>query len=78
MLNDDEVDTVLITTRHNLHASQIIAALKAEKNVFVEKPLALLHSEVDQIEEELNKTNKLLMVGYNRRFAPQIKKIKEF
>ena len=74
---DDGSASIVIATRHNLHASQIIAALKAEKNVFVEKPLALLHSEVDQIEEELNKTNKLLMVGYNRRFAPQIKKIKE-
>ncbi|WP_206611084.1 bi-domain-containing oxidoreductase [Mariniphaga sediminis] len=51
ILNDPEVDTVMITTRHNLHAPMTIEALKAGKNVFVEKPLCLTEEELEQILE---------------------------
>jgi predicted dehydrogenase/threonine dehydrogenase-like Zn-dependent dehydrogenase len=54
ILNDPEIDTVLITTRHNLHASMTTEALKAGKNVFVEKPLALNEEELNQIIETYN------------------------
>lgn len=51
ILNDPEVDTVMITTRHNLHASMILEALEAGKNVFAEKPLCLNEEELQQILE---------------------------
>ncbi|MDC3161382.1 bi-domain-containing oxidoreductase [Gammaproteobacteria bacterium] len=72
----DDVDTVVIATRHNLHANQIIQSLKKNKNVFVEKPLALKHKEIDEIEKVYKESEKKLMVGFNRRFSPQIKKMK--
>lgn len=74
---DAHTDTVVIATQHNLHASQAIAALEKGKHVFVEKPLALNHSEIDAIEAAQMTANTILMVGYNRRFAPQIQKMKE-
>ena len=73
---DDAVDTIVIATQHNLHASQTIQALEKGKHVFVEKPLALTHEEIDQIEAAQKVANTLLMVGYNRRFSPHIQKIK--
>lgn len=73
---DQRVDTVVIATRHNLHASQAIAALEKGKHVFVEKPLALNHSEIDALEEAQKFANRMLMVGYNRRFSPHIQKMK--
>ena len=71
-----DTDTVVIATRHNLHSQQVIAALAAEKNVFVEKPLALSYQEIDDIETSYRRSGKLLMVGYNRRFSPQIRRVK--
>ena len=83
LLQNHDVNTVVIATQHNLHAEQVISAIQAGKNVFVEKPLALTHVELDAIEHaykeqiENNKENKCrLMVGYNRRFAPHIIKMK--
>ncbi len=76
MLNDETVDLVMITTRHNLHASMVLSALNAGKNVFVEKPLALNEEELEKIVEEHQKSNKSINVGFNRRFSPHIKKIK--
>lgn len=76
MLNDEEVDTILITTRHNLHASMAIDSLKAGKNVFVEKPLALNQVELSEIIEAREKHNKIVTVGFNRRFSPHSEKIK--
>ncbi|MCD6225319.1 MAG: bi-domain-containing oxidoreductase [Deltaproteobacteria bacterium] len=83
VLEDDEVDLVMITTRHNLHASMVIESLKAGKNVFVEKPLCLNEEELLEIEDSYNSKLKtqnsklpLLMVGFNRRFAPLARKMK--
>ena len=73
---DDKIDTVVISTQHNLHASQTIQALKKGKHIFLEKPLALAHEEIDEIEAFQKKSNTLLMVGYNRRFSKHIRKIK--
>ncbi len=73
---DESVDTVVIATQHNLHASQAIKALEKGKNIFVEKPLALTHEEIDKIEKCQKKSKTMVMVGYNRRFSPHIKKIK--
>ncbi|WP_322803504.1 bi-domain-containing oxidoreductase [Vibrio alfacsensis] len=78
-MQDKSTNTVVIATQHNLHSAQTISALQAGKNVFVEKPLALTESEVDLIEKTYNELEEKprLMVGYNRRFAPQIIKMKE-
>lgn len=76
ILKDQEVDLVLITTRHNLHASMVIETLNAGKNVFVEKPLALNTEELNQIIEAQQKSGKNITVGFNRRFSPHIQEIK--
>ena len=76
ILNDSEVDTVIITTRHNLHASMTLEALQAGKHVFVEKPLCLNESELNNIIEEADHSGKMVVVGFNRRFAPLAEKMK--
>ncbi|PLK22556.1 dehydrogenase [Porphyrobacter sp. TH134] len=77
-LADDSVDTVVIATRHNAHAAQVIAALRAGKHVFCEKPLCLTLDELARIEAEKAKRPDLqLMVGFNRRFAPHIVQMKQ-
>ena len=75
--NDPDIDLVLITTRHNQHASMAIKALNAGKHLFVEKPLALNHSELDGIIEAYQKGSSTLSVGFNRRFSPHSVAIKK-
>jgi predicted dehydrogenase/threonine dehydrogenase-like Zn-dependent dehydrogenase len=76
ILNDKDVDLVMVTTRHNSHASLVVQALDQGKHVFVEKPLALNLEELDQIIEATVKSKKTLTVGFNRRFAPLAVKMK--
>ena len=76
LLRDEDVDTVLITTRHDLHAKMVVEGLQAGKNVFVEKPLALNNEELQQIIEVYEQSGKTLTVGFNRRFSPHMEKIK--
>ncbi len=78
IINDKDINTVFILTRHNLHAKFVIDVLKNNKNVFVEKPLGMTIEEIEKIEKILEKSNNYLMVGFNRRFSPHTKKIKEF
>lgn len=79
LLANDAVNTVVIATQHNLHAAQVIEAINAGKNVFVEKPLALSHAELDAIETAYDEQGGKckVMVGYNRRFAPHVIKMKK-
>ena len=83
LLADSDTQAVVITTRHNSHAAYTIKALEAGKHVFVEKPLCLTKPELADIEaayaRSANGTDPqpLLMVGFNRRFAPQVQKIKQ-
>jgi len=77
VLQDKNVDMVLICTRHNLHAKITIDALKAGKHVFVEKPLCLNQSVLNEIIKVYNSTTPILMVGFNRRFSPFAAKVKE-
>ena len=77
---DPAVDAVVITTRHDAHASMVCDALRAGKHVFVEKPLALTSAQVDEIEAAHSAVSAggkppVLMVGFNRRFAPQVRKV---
>ena len=81
ILNDEEVDLVMITTRHNQHAKQVIQSLNAGKHVFVEKPLALNDSELNEIIEAYHDNSRnqkaTLTVGFNRRFSPHAIAIKK-
>lgn len=81
LLNNADINTIAIVTRHDAHASQVIAALESGKNVFVEKPLALKLEELDLIDSTYKDAQDnepcRLMVGFNRRFAPHIVKMKE-
>jgi polar amino acid transport system substrate-binding protein len=70
ILSDKSVNTVFVATPHNLHAPYALAALKAGKNVFVEKPLAMNDEELEEIREYYAAHGGNLMVGFNRRFAP--------
>jgi predicted dehydrogenase/threonine dehydrogenase-like Zn-dependent dehydrogenase len=77
VLENSEIDTVAIATRHNVHGSQVLAALRAGKHVFCEKPLCLTLDELAAIESEAQaRPSQQLMVGFNRRFAPQVLKMK--
>ena len=79
--SNDKINTVAIVTRHDAHAQQVLEALKSGKNVFVEKPLALTLNDlvmIDKAYHDANKSNTIrLMVGFNRRYAPHIVKMKE-
>ncbi len=71
IINDPNVNTVAILTRHDTHAELVVKALKAGKHVFVEKPLAITSEQLVKIERQLRITNhSLLTTGFNRRFAP--------
>ena len=70
ILHDPSINTVAILTRHDSHADLVIKALKAEKHVFVEKPLAVTPEQLKKIERQLSITNCQLLVGFNRRFSP--------
>lgn len=79
ILADPAVNTIAVLTRHHLHASQVLAGLNAGKNVFCEKPLALTLEEVERISNAVSVTNApLLMVGFNRRFAPLAIRLHDF
>jgi predicted dehydrogenase/threonine dehydrogenase-like Zn-dependent dehydrogenase len=70
LLNDAGIKAIMITTRHNLHASMTIEALNAGKHVFVEKPLALTKEEATEVEVACRQSGKTVLVGFNRRFSP--------
>ena len=73
ILRDPEIEAVVIATRHDSHASLIVRALAAGKHVFVEKPLCLTLAELRDIETACAAaSDRLLMVGFNRRFAPHV------
>ncbi|TNH93356.1 bi-domain-containing oxidoreductase [Aeromonas sobria] len=81
MMSDPEINTVAIVTRHNSHARFVREALNAGKNVFVEKPLAITFEELAEVEaayysKASTSSAPKLMVGFNRRFSPQIQKMK--
>lgn len=77
ILNDEEVDLVLITTRHDKHASMVLQTVKAGKSVFVEKPLAIKEAELEEIIQAYVESGVSISVGFNRRFAPFAKKMKK-
>ncbi len=80
VLRDPDVDAVFIATRHDLHASQLLDALRAGKHVFVEKPLALNVEELEELETylaEVGSAGPVWTVGFNRRFAPAASAVRD-
>jgi predicted dehydrogenase/threonine dehydrogenase-like Zn-dependent dehydrogenase len=84
LLANESINTVAIVTRHDTHSRFVAQALQASKHVFVEKPLAIDMNGLTAVQaafdaEQLRspKGGPQLMVGFNRRFSPQVQKIKE-
>lgn len=85
VLADPEVDAVLIATRHHLHGSLALAALKAGKHVLVEKPLTLSREELAKLQAFYGKNagtkgasgKPILLTGYNRRFSPHVQRMQQ-
>ena len=77
VLDDQDVDMVLIGTRHDSHAKLTVEAARKGKAVFVEKPIGLTHNEVDEVIDTIKETKVPYLVGHNRRYAPFIKKAKD-
>lgn len=79
VIEDEQINTLAILTRHHLHAEQTLAGLGAGKHVFCEKPLAMSQGDLDEIQAQVQQPGSpLLTVGYNRRFAPLAVKMKDF
>ncbi len=77
MLEKEKIDAVVISTRHNLHADQIVKALEKNIHVFVEKPMALNIDELKKIHKAHKESSAVLQVGFNRRFSPFVEKMKK-
>ncbi len=81
MIKNPEINTIAIVTQHNSHAHFVSEALNEGKNVFVEKPIAINYEQLAQVQKAYNNQleagkNARVMVGFNRRFSPQIQKMK--
>ena len=81
IFKDPSVNTVVIATRHDSHAPYVLQSLAYGKHTFVEKPLCLTSDELEQIEHAYHEAREskappMLMVGFNRRFAPLVQKMK--
>jgi threonine dehydrogenase-like Zn-dependent dehydrogenase/predicted dehydrogenase len=76
---DFETNTVVVTTRHDSHARFVNQALQSGKHIFVEKPLCLTLNELVAIDAQFATMTSppIVMVGFNRRFAPQVKRMKQ-
>jgi predicted dehydrogenase/threonine dehydrogenase-like Zn-dependent dehydrogenase len=70
VLADAETDALVVLTRHDTHAELAARALAAGKHVFVEKPLAIDRAQLDQVASAFVRDNQILMIGFNRRYAP--------
>jgi predicted dehydrogenase/threonine dehydrogenase-like Zn-dependent dehydrogenase len=76
IIEDDNIDLIIITTRHDTHAKITIDSLINNKHTFVEKPIAILKEDIKNIRKVANGSKGLLFVGFNRRFAPFTEMIK--
>jgi predicted dehydrogenase len=77
LLKDPKVDAVVLATPHSLHTRQVIAAAGAGKHVFCEKPFALSRSDAEAAVEAVRKAGVTLGLGYNRRFHPEMTKLRD-
>lgn len=77
LFSDVSIGAVVVTTRHDSHARLVCEALHAGKHVFVEKPLALRLEDLEEIETEWTARPRVLLAGFNRRFAPHARKMRQ-
>ncbi|MGP0090953.1 MAG: Gfo/Idh/MocA family protein [Xanthobacteraceae bacterium] len=77
LLADKTIDAVVLATPHSMHAAQVIAAAKARKHVFCEKPFTLTKHEAEAAVAATRQTGVTLGLGYNRRFHPEMAKLRE-
>lgn len=79
IMEDSSVNTVFVATRHDTHGEYVLQALKAQKHVFVEKPVCLTLDQLLEIQETIaNQAEPShLMVGFNRRFSPHVQRLKK-
>jgi predicted dehydrogenase/threonine dehydrogenase-like Zn-dependent dehydrogenase len=80
LLRDSNINTLVIATRHNLHAAQVLAAMATGRHIFCEKPLCLKEEELADIVRAHGESGQKshLLVGFNRRFAPMVQQLKTF
>jgi predicted dehydrogenase len=78
VIGDPAIDTVYLLTRHDTHARLAVRALEAGKHVFVEKPLALTDEELDAVADAARRSGRMVMVGFNRRFAPLARRVQGY
>jgi len=78
IIRDQSIDTIFIATQHDTHAAYALEGLQAGKNVFVEKPLAITLDELEAVRSLYQQQGGRLMVGFNRRFAPVAREMKEY
>jgi predicted dehydrogenase len=78
LIADDSVDAVVVATRHGSHAALVCQALDAGKHVFCEKPLALTVEELNNVLGAAAQSTGILAVGFNRRFAPLLRELRDF
>lgn len=77
LLEDKEIDLIICATRHRSHAAMAIKALEADKNIYIEKPLALNKGELDRVMKAAERSKGRLIVGFNRRFSHHFVKARE-
>ena len=78
ILNDDEINTVFITTQHGSHAKFVAESLEYNKNVFVEKPLSTNWEGLEMVIAAYHQSKGSVSVGFNRRFAPLAQELKKY
>jgi len=76
IFSNDDINSVFVTTRHDQHANKVIQAIESKKHCFVEKPLCIKESQLEEIKEKYTGEN-IIQVGFNRRFAPLIQSMKK-
>ena len=77
LLKDSNIDAVVLATPHSMHVPQIVAAARAGKHVFCEKPFALTKAEALEAVQAMQKAGTTLALGYNRRFHPTMVDLRE-
>jgi predicted dehydrogenase len=77
LLAEKDIDAVVLATPHSMHSAQVIAAAAAAKHVYCEKPFTLTKREAEDAVAAVRKTGVTLAVGYNRRFHPEMTKLRD-
>jgi polar amino acid transport system substrate-binding protein len=77
ILTSTDINTVFVATRHDSHGDYALKAIKANKHLFVEKPICLRETQLDEIEQAQASSSAHLMIGFNRRFAPLARHVKK-